>query len=53
MKILCEENNEEIYPAYDVKYKLSFEPYYIGSVSTVPQHDQTFRGYGYNKVIFI
>ena len=40
-----------LYAGYEVKYKLSFEPYYLGNTRAVPLHDQRFRGYGYNKVI--
>lgn len=37
--------------AYDVKYHLPFEPYYIaGTIGDLPLYDERFRGYGYNKV---
>jgi len=35
---------------YKIKYKLSFEPYYLGRLDAVPFYDIRFRGYGYNKV---
>jgi hypothetical protein len=35
---------------YEIKYKLSFEPYYLGRLDSAPFYDTRFQGYGYNKV---
>ena len=43
--------DSQVNTAYDIKYHLPFEPYYIaGSLSDLPLYDERFRGYGYNKV---
>ena len=45
------EDKETIYSAYEINYKLSFEPYFIASNVQTPYYDPRFRGYGYNKVV--
>ncbi|CAG5112348.1 Oidioi.mRNA.OKI2018_I69.chr2.g6573.t1.cds [Oikopleura dioica] len=44
-------NSEIARVGYEIKYKLSFEPYYIGRTNSTPFYDTRFQGYGYNKVI--
>lgn len=39
--------------AYEVKYELRYEPWVMCDRRSVPWHDNTFKGYGLNKIMHL